>query len=157
MPRDPYRNFKFVVEITGFEQAGFAKVTGLQHSIEVIDYREGGENEVMRKLPGQSTFEPVVLERGCSDSQMFNEWISLIFSSDRIDGNQPDETSWRRTVTIYLRDKSGNRVKKWTVLNAWPSQHMVNNLDASGNEVLIETLTLQNEGIKEESLTTTTP
>ena len=152
MPRDPYRNFKFVVEIDGFDQAGFSKVTGLQHSVEVIEYREGGMNETMRKLPGQSSFEAVVLERGISDSDMFNAWITLLYDSDGVDGFQPPEEGWRRNVYIYLRDKSGNRVKKWTCYNCWPSQHMVNNLDASGNEVLIETLTLQNEGVKEETL-----
>jgi phage tail-like protein len=150
-PRDPYRNFRFEVEINGFTHAGFQKVSGLKHSVQVIDYREGGENEVMRKLPGQSTFDPITLERGMSNNNDFVDWIEQIFNLDNIDGQPPLE-GWRRKVVIYAKNKAGTRVKKWTVFNAWPSENMPGDLDASGNDVLIETLVLQNEGIKQQNL-----
>jgi len=152
MARDPFRNYKFEVEIDGFTHLGFAKVTGLSHTIEVIEYREGGENETSRKLPGQSSFDPVTLERGTGAFNDFNDWAKEIFNLDAVAGAQGDDESFRKDITIYLKNKAGDRVKKWTVFNAWPSSRTVGDLDASGNDVLIETLEIQNEGIKEENL-----
>jgi len=153
MPRDPYRNFRFEVEVDGFTHAGFQKVSGMKHSVNVIEYREGGENEVMRKMPGQSSFEPVTLERGVSDNSDFLDWINTIFNIDNAAGAQGDVEGWRKDVTVYLKNKAGDRVKKYTLLECWPSEKTTADMDASGNDVMIETLVLQNEGVKEEDLT----
>lgn len=148
---DPYRNFKFEVEIDGFVRAGFSKVTGLKHTVEKIEYREGGENETMRKLPGQSSFDDIVLERGSSNDSDFIDWIEQVFTLDKAEGIQGNE-EFRKTPVIYLKDKAGNRVKKWTIYRAWPSEKASPDLDASANDVAIESLTLANEGVKEETL-----
>ncbi len=150
--RDPYRNFKFEVEITGFTRAGFAKVEGLSHSVEAIEYREGGENEVMLKLPGQSKFEDVTLERGMTEDTDFLDWINEIFDLDRAKGAQGENENFRRTVVVYLKDKSGARVRKWTVINAWPRDRKVSGLDAKSSEIMLTTLVLANEGVKESAV-----
>ena len=153
---DPFRNMKFEVEILGFVRAGFSKVSGLSHTVEIAEYREGGDNETPRKLPAQSTFENVTLERGISNDSDFLNWMNQIYNLDRANGSQGigpgDDAAFRRKVVIYLKDKSGTRRKKWTVLNAWPSEKTVADLDATGNDVLIHTLVLANEGIKEETI-----
>jgi phage tail-like protein len=149
--RDPYRNFKFEVEIDGFTRAGFQKIGGLKHSVEVIEYREGGTNETTLKMPGQSSFDAVTFERGKSDDTDFLTWIQSIFSLDNADGAQGTE-DYRKDVTIYLKDKAGSQVVKWTLYNCWPSEMSSSDLDATGNDVVIETLVLQNEGIKEEKV-----
>lgn len=148
---DPYGNFKFEVEIDGFVRAGFSKVTGLKQTIEVIEYREGGENETPRKLPGQSKFEDVTFERGMSSDSDFVDWIQSVFNLDNSEGAQGDD-EFRKTPVVYLKDKGGNRVKKWTIYRAWPNEKGSPDLDGSANDVAIETLVLTNEGIKEETL-----
>lgn len=152
MPRDPYRNFRYEVEIAGFTRAGFSKVSGLKHTIPPIDYREGGENERLRKLPGRSEFENVTFERGISDDNDFIDWIQQIFDLDNVRGEQGAVEGWRRNVFVYLKDKSGTRVVKWSIFDAWPTEDGVGDLDATGNEVLIGSLVLANEGIKREVL-----
>lgn len=151
---DPYRNFKFEVEVDGFIRAGFSKVSGLKHTVESIEYREGGENETARKLPGQSKFDDVTFERGSSKDNDFVNWIQLIFNLDGAEGNQDNAVGdgFRKRVVVYLKDKSGTRVKKWTIQQAWPNEKGTGDLDASGNDVLIDTMVLANEGIKEENL-----
>lgn len=151
MARDPFRNFKYEVEIDGFTHMGFSQVSGLERSTEQIEYREGGENETPRKLPGRTTYGDITLERGMGTFDDFNEWSNEIFNLDAIDGQQGGE-DFRRDVVIYLKNKAGERVKKWTVFNAWPTEKTVGELDAAGNDVLLETLVLANEGIKEENL-----
>jgi len=148
---DIYRNFKYEVEINGFVRAGFSKVTGLNETTEVVEYREGGENETPRKLPGQTTYDNIVLERGMSNDSDFINWRKQIFDVDQAEGNQGND-EFRKTVTIYLKNKAGTRVKKWVVKKAWPAEKGNPDLDAMANDPAIETLTLAHEGIKESTL-----
>lgn len=158
--RDPYRNFKFIVEIEGFTgQIGFRTISGLKESTEIIEYREGGENETPRKIPGQTTYENVTLERGLtSDSQTLLTWRRQIFDLDSASGvastasnygtDGAPSVDFRRRVTITLRNKTGVDVYRWEVERSWPSELEIGDLDASSNDVLIEKMVLANEGIK---------
>jgi len=148
---DPYRNFKFEVEIEGFSRAGFATVSGLTETTEDITYREGGENETPHHLPGQTTFGDITLGRGISVDDDFLNWRNQIYDVDNSEGKQGDNETFRKTVVIHLKDKSGARVKKWTVKRAWPKEFSTEDLDANANAVLIQTLVLANEGIKLET------
>ncbi len=73
---DPLRNFKFRVQINptgdsplatmaeGISNLGFAQMSGIAVTNEVIPYREGGMNTHPHKMIGQSDFAPVSLARG---------------------------------------------------------------------------------------------
>jgi phage tail-like protein len=75
---DPLRNFKFRVQIVpqtdsglnkphmagGIGNLGFAQMSGIAVTNEVIPYREGGMNTHPHKMVGQSDFAPVSLARG---------------------------------------------------------------------------------------------
>lgn len=149
---DPYRNFKFEVEIQGFARAGFSVVSGLSETTEDITYREGGENETPHHLPGQTTFGDVTLSRGVSEDDDFITWRHEIFNLDQANGQQGDNELFRRDVVIKLKDKSGAFVKQWTLRRAWPKEFSTEDLDANANGVLIQAMILANEGIKYESL-----
>src|SRR6185503_1813589 len=70
--RDPLRNFVFRVNFVGggtgiatsFAQMGFISVSGQGIQTEMIPYREGGDNTITRKMPGQSDVGPLQLIRG---------------------------------------------------------------------------------------------
>ncbi len=40
---DPYRNFRYRVEIDGIQQAGFSEATVPDTTVEPVEYREGIE------------------------------------------------------------------------------------------------------------------
>ena len=61
---DPFRGFRFVVEIDGIASAGFTRVKGLQRELKVESQREGGVNDYEHKLVTMVTHPVVVLERG---------------------------------------------------------------------------------------------
>jgi len=71
---DPLRNFKFkvIIEPSGIfasfgsnlPQLGFAEMSGLSVTNELIAYREGGMNTHPHKMVGQSDFPPVSFSRG---------------------------------------------------------------------------------------------
>jgi phage tail-like protein len=149
---DPYRNYKFEVEINGFTRAGFSLVSGLTETTEDITYREGGENETPHHLPGQTSYGDVTFSRGLSTDEDFPNWKKEIFDLDRSKGQQGDNESFRRDVVVKLKDKSGAAVKQWTILRAWPKELSTEDLDANANAVLVHTMILANEGIKFENL-----
>lgn len=61
---DPYRKFKFRVRWDGRYVAGVSKVSALTRTTEVVEFREGGDSNSVRRSPGQSKFAPITLERG---------------------------------------------------------------------------------------------
>lgn len=147
MPTDPFRNFKFEVEIDGFTRAGFQKVAGLKNTTGIIEYREGGRNESPEKLSGQSNTENVTLTRGMSNDEDFLNWRNEVYNPANVNGEQGPDDDYRRDVTVYLKNKSGSRVLKWKIGRAWPSEFETADLDASAEEVLLTNLVLANESI----------
>lgn len=144
---DPYKSFRFLVEITGntvFAKAGFQKVSGLKASTDVTEYREGGDNLTVTKLPGLTKFEPITLERGMSEDRDMWNWAMKVFE---VGGNGVVESPlYRANVAIKLLDRDGKIVRHWNVPNAWVSNYETGDLDAMSEGVMIERITIQHEG-----------
>jgi phage tail-like protein len=138
--RDPLRNFRFRVEIDGIAAAGFSEVVIGAITTQAIDYREGTDPPHVRKLSGLTKFGNVILKRGISDSLDLYNWSKLV-----VDGDLNDV---RRSVMIVVADESGADRTRFNVREAWPVRYEAGTLSATGNEVLIETLELANEGIE---------
>ena len=51
----PDQQLQLPVEIDGIQVGGFSEASGLESTIEAIEYREGGDNTTVRKLPGKTT------------------------------------------------------------------------------------------------------
>ncbi|MGZ9092370.1 MAG: phage tail protein [Rhodoplanes sp.] len=75
----------------------------------------------------------LTLRRGVTRSQEWYEWW---------DHARTAKTPRKRTVTVVLIDERGADVHQWTFDNARPSGYLLSNLNALGNEPLIETLEL---------------
>jgi len=133
---DPYRNFNFLVEIDGISQARIAECTGFGASNDPMEYREGGENRTVRKLPGMTKYPNIVLKWGLTDSDELYKWWKNI-----VNGKAD-----RRNGSIILLDMEGNEKVRWNFINAWPTKWDGPDFNAKGNEVAIETLELANEG-----------
>jgi phage tail-like protein len=139
MPRtDPYRNFNFLVEIDGITQAGFSDVSGFGASTDPIEYREGGENTTVRKLPGATKYTNITLKWGLTDSKELYEWYRQV-----IKGNVQ-----RKNGSIIVLDLEGQEKVRWNFFQAWPSKWDGPDMTAKGNDISIETLELAHEGIE---------
>lgn len=66
---DPYKNFRFLLEIDDILQGGFSDCSGFGSNVEVIEYREGGEAPTVRKLPGKTIYPDITLKWGITDSR----------------------------------------------------------------------------------------
>ncbi len=136
---NPYLNFNFTVDIGAGDELGFSEVEGLSGEIEVIEYREGADRvNTARKLPGLAKFSNVKLKRGITGRTDLFEWWKTV----------RDGQVQRRNVTITLLDEQRQPVMRWLLRNAWPVKVEGPALNASGNEVAIETLELAHEGLE---------
>ena len=137
---DPYRNFRFRVEIEGLTSTGFAEVSGLSATAEVIEYREGADVTSTRKLPGLITYPNVTLKRGITTSrELFDWWTTVVKGSVQ-----------RRNVVIILLDDDRKEVLRWILREAWVAKYEVGELNAEGTDVAIESIELAHEGFERE-------
>ena len=149
MPRiDPYRNFKFRVSFSTDPnlRMGFSSVSGLSEETTAIEYREGNTVETPLKIPGQTSFDNIVLERGMGSNDFMLEWRKKVLDRNR-EFFQPPDNDFRCDVTITLHNKSGILVREWKVKNAWPTMYECDDLEADGDDVLIERVELAHEGL----------
>lgn len=146
---DPYLNFKFIVNIAGKPVAGVSKVGGLTKTTQVVTHREGGAPQGSRKIPGQTEYGALSLERGLTVDVAFEQWANKIWyypNTGKL-GQEVSLADFRKDINIVLYNTAGQAVMSYYVFNCWPSEyHAVPELDSGGNAVAIESLTLQNEG-----------
>lgn len=131
---DPLQKFKFRVTIPGIpSQIGFQKVSGLSKEVNVVEYDESAF-EYTHKLPGKTKFGEVTMERGMfSDSSMLDQMKVI---------QNPD---YRTTMIVQLMDRFGNVQRTWKLAEAWISKWEGSDLDATSDDVAIETITVQYE------------
>ncbi|WP_346925052.1 phage tail protein [uncultured Arthrobacter sp.] len=91
-----------------------------------------------RKLPGRVRYGNAVLRRGISGRTELFEWWKAVRDGD----------IHRRNVVVTLHDEQQQPVQRWVLRNAWPTKYDASDLNAKGNEVMVETLELALEGIE---------
>jgi len=137
---DPYRNFRFRLEIDGIDEAGFSEVTIPDVDIESIEYRNGNEINTVRKLPGLAKYSNITLKKGITNSTVLYDWVNMV-EIGKI-------SKARKNIAIILMNEEGEDVNRWEFTNAWAKKYKAPDLNAKGNEVAIETLEIVHEGMK---------
>jgi phage tail-like protein len=135
-----YRGFQFAVEIDGIQQARFQEVSGMDTSVDVIDYREGGDMLGPRRLPGQIKHSNLILKRGYTDDTQLWKWFEDVMTGRT-------ETI-RKSLSIIQLDMSGQEKLRWNLYQAFPVKYTGPTYNAKGNELSIETLELTYERIE---------
>ena len=135
---DPYKNFRFLVEIDGIVQAGFSECSGFGSNLEVIEYREGGDPATVRKLPGKVSFPDLTLKWGVTDSRELYDWHRAAVNGQ----------IQRKNGSIIQLDDVGTEKVRWNFVNAWPSKYDAPDFNAKGNDVSIDALTISCEGLE---------
>lgn len=136
---DPYRAFNFRVEIDGVTLASFSECSGLTAEGDSVDYREGTDVPLtVRKLAGLRKYTNVVLKRGYT-AKNTDLWTWF--------RNITNGVADRRNGTIILMDEERTDVMRWRIENAWINKIEAPTLNATGNEVAIESIELVHEGL----------
>lgn len=135
---DPYLGFNFLVEIQGLTVGGFQEVRGLEVEVEAQDYREGGVNDFIHKLPGPTRYPSnLTLRHGLVDAETLWDWHRAV-RQGKIQ---------RRNVSIILRDSREAEVRRWEFADTYPVKWTGPDLRAGTAEVAIEALELVHRGL----------
>jgi phage tail-like protein len=160
---------RFYVEMDGSIAASFTECSGISVQIDKEVYLEGGVNDQQRIFLKQTKFQDITLKRGMTDETYFWEWMQEVLNltgpATKTDAslkvnarrnltnllfNQAGKTkvNARRNLTILLFNQAGQTMQSWTIIGAIPVAWKTPTLQASGNTVAIEELTIAYEGLK---------
>jgi phage tail-like protein len=136
---DPFRGFRFLVEIQGIASGAFVRVKGLARELKYESIKEGGVNDFEHKLVSAVTYPPLVLERGLALLDLW-DWVQ-----EAVNGNVI-----RRNLSIRLLNELGLPAAPWCwhADNAIPVKWSCTDVDAHSSQVLIETLELSHHGLR---------
>ena len=148
----PMTKMNFLVTVEGLSgaMAAFTEVTGIEASVDVIEFRQGNAHSLAPvKIPGLVKHGNISLKLGYTIGNSFKEWVKDCISETR--GEMP-----RKTVTIELLDIRGGAPSSeyttnastnsvWTLAGAWVAKYSGPDLNASTSEVAIETVELAYE------------
>jgi phage tail-like protein len=141
----PYGNYNFLVDLgvgdSDSVQAGFAEVLIPEASMDVLEYRNGNEQEsAVRKIPGRAHYGNVTLKRGVIGSLNLYQWWSEVRNG---------AVTGFRNVVIHLQNEDRSAiVLTWKLFRAWPVRYRFSSLEARGKDVLVEILELACERLE---------
>lgn len=160
----------------GEARFGFMSMAGLGITIEPLTYREGGDNLTTRKMPGQADFNPITLSRGLFATDDDNwQWMQQLFTATYGTATpmQVPTAGDFRAPYIFLNildhpnTHSGTAgavpttgsdynvsypvqtgIIKWSakLYSAWIGSLAYSDMDAGGNAVAVEQMTINYEG-----------
>ena len=134
--KQPISTDGFVLTIPGIDTIGFfSHCSGLEMSVDVYEYHEGGNNDFVHHLPGNVTYPKLVLSRGLTNEDALTKWIDATATKAEL-----------KDITLTL--KSGNSERKWTFAEAFPVHWSGPVADVSGSGIATETLEIVHSGMK---------
>lgn len=154
---DSYRTYRFRLKWDGGKYcAGVSKVSSLTRTTKVVTHREGGDPTTPRRMPGQSEYRAITLERGVTHDLAFEQWANKVwdytnFTNDHEVGGTDNQVvsllDFRKDIILEVYNEAGQKVVAYKIYRCWPSEFTaMPELDANANAVAIQMLKLENEG-----------
>jgi len=117
--------------------AGFSECTGLEMTLDLEDYPEGGNNGTVLKFPKRAKYGELTLKKGVTkDSQLFDWFYGFTQGAGK-----------RKDGVITLRDARGKPHTVWGFSRGLPSKYSGPALNAQQNAVAIQSITIVHEGL----------
>lgn len=147
---DPYRAFNFLIKLVDSASAGsappqqsqasagFSECGGLDMSMDIEEYKEGGNNGLILRFPTRVKWSNLRLKRGIATSDELWLWHFGFVRGQVV----------RRDGVVTLQDEQQNPVKSWSFTRGLPVKWTGPSLNAAQNQVAIEELEIAHEGLK---------
>ena len=138
MPRaanNPAIGYRFGVEIDGITEGRFTECSGLEAKIDVEEYKEGGVNDFVHRLPGRRSFGTITLKRGLYASTQLWDWLNRTATVDA-------KNDQIKNFSIVLYDLEGAEYMRWNLIGAFPVKWSAAGFQAADSSVSLETLEL---------------
>ena len=135
-PKQSLGTYNFVLRIPDVDTIGaFCHCSGLELSIEVLEYREGGNNDVVHRLPGRMTYPNLLLSRGLTNEDALLRWFYATHTEAQ-----------RKEVTLTL--SAGSMQRTFTFAEAYPVRWSGPSVDSNGTSMATESLEVAHSGLK---------
>ena len=152
--RRPVSTLYYFVEIKSVTQAIFSECSPIQIETEVYEYKEGGRNTHVHRLPGRAKISNITLKRGIA---LKRAGASFVYQT----GQAPwanELWGWyaqilqgnikRHNMSIILfNDAMGQSVARWNLIGAYPIKWIGPTFKAGESSIAVETLELAHAGI----------
>jgi len=123
--------------LDGKAQVGFfTQVQGVSAQVDVMEYPEGGRNDMIHKLPSRIKQGNITLKRGLTKEAALLAWLKK-----SVVKAEPTNMS----LTLY--DSAGTKIQAWSFAQAYPVKWTASDANAGGNEIMTETLEIAHSGI----------
>jgi phage tail-like protein len=153
--RDPYKNFKFRVQMDNKTVLGVSKVSALKRTTEVVKHRSGGDDSHDLKSPGRTSYDGITMERGITHDREFERWANSVhdFEGDAL----TDLAGYKKELTLEVMNEKSQVIYRYFLHSCWVSEFTtLPDLDANANAVAIENIKIELEGFTRD-LNTTEP
>jgi phage tail-like protein len=141
---DLYGAYHFLLEIQGVINdtkvivGGFKSVSGMDSETEIVEFKQGND-KVVRKKPGRTTYANIVLERGYTATDDLWQWRKNI-EEGKID---------RRSGSVVILDQDGeHEVARYNFFEGWPCKWNVPDMDADSSSMAIEKIEIAVEKVE---------
>ncbi len=135
---DPFGAFRFKVTVDGVVAGGFSECSGLALETEVFEYKEGGVNDLVHRLPTRVKQGNLTLKRGVVDSALWGWFAAAV----------PGKISLK-SGSVEIFDPSGREtVASWDFLDAYPRKVQGPDLNAGQSAVAVETVEIVHHGLE---------
>lgn len=141
---DLFGSYNFLLEIQGIINdnkiivGGFKTVSGMDSQTEVIEFKQGNDT-VVRKKPGRTTYSNIVLERGYTATDDLWQWRKNI-EDGKID---------RRSGSIIVLDQDGQtEVARYNFYEGWPAKWNVPDMNSDSSAMAIEKIEIAIEKVE---------
>ena len=132
---DPQVSYRFAVEISGVQNAFFTECSGFEAKLDVEEYKEGGLNGYVHKLPGRRSFGNVTLKRGVCDSIELWDWLDRLTTAQ----GKKDE---KKNLSVVMYDGLGTEVLRWNLIAAYPIRWNTASMQTDQSGIVVESLEL---------------
>jgi phage tail-like protein len=127
----------FLSSVASYPIAGFSECSGLENSLDVQEYMEGGRNDAVLKFPTRFKPANIVLKKGLTSGTDLWDWFNAFLQG----------VGRRRDGMIAVHDGAGNTVATWGFRRGIPMKYSGPQLVAAQSNVAIETLEIAHEGL----------
>jgi phage tail-like protein len=124
--------------VLNYAVAGFSECSGLEATVEIMDYREGGLNTYVHRFATRAVYSNLTLKHGV---------IYLLDDLWTWHYNWVQGIGTRKDGLLVLLDESRNPAKIWKFKSAIPTKWVGPAFNASQSNVAIESLEIAHEGL----------
>jgi phage tail-like protein len=136
--------YNFLLEIQGIINdnkiivGGFKSMSGMDSETEIIEFKQGNDT-IVRKKPGRTSYANIVLERGYTATDDLWQWRKNI-EDGKID---------RRSGSIIVLDQDGQtEVARYNFFEGWPAKWYVPDMNADSSAMAVEKIEIAVEKVE---------